>query len=52
MAKLKYLIPDMSVVEFEVEDDILMASSGGGLKDGGDLDSQDDNIHIDDVFPR
>ena len=52
MKRLEYLIPEMDVVEFEVEDVVTSSPpSGGGLNYGGVLDSEDNTIDSDKLFP-
>ena len=49
MMKLEYLVPQMDVIPFEAED--VITTSGGGLDFGGNLDTEDNRIPADELFP-
>ena len=52
MMKFEYVIPELEIIEFDVEDIVTSSPSGGGLNNGGILGTEDDSIDAGELFPR
>lgn len=48
MVKLEYFVPQMDIIQFDAEDVI---TTSGGLDFGGNLDTEDNRIPADELFP-